>query len=149
MEKLTEVAKRIMDERFGHDNVIALATTKNEKPYVRYVNGYYENGCFYVITYGISNKMQQIAENDSVAIAGEWFTASGAGVNLGYFCKEENREIAEKLRKAFSEWIDNGHNNFEDENTCILCVKLQDGVLFSHGTKYEIDFTKTNECPVL
>lgn len=142
MGKLTETTSKIMDERFGHDNVIALATTKNEKPYVRYVNGYYEDGCFYIITYGISNKMQQIAANASVAVAGEWFTADGVGVNLGYFGKEENREIAEKLRKAFSTWIDNGHNNFEDVNTCILCVKLQNGVLFSHGTKYEIDFTK-------
>lgn len=142
MGKLTKTTSKIMDERFGHDNVIALATTKNEKPYVRYVNGYYEDGCFYIITYGISNKMRQIAANASVAVAGEWFTANGVGVNLGYFCKEENREIAEKLRKAFSTWIDNGHNNFKDVNTCILCVKLQNGVLFSHGTKYEIDFTK-------
>ena len=142
MGKSTETTSKIMDERFGTDNVIALATTKNEKPHVRYVNGYYEDGCFYIITYGISNKMQQIAANASVAVAGEWFTANGVGVNLGYFCKEENREIAEKLRKAFSTWIDNGHNNFKDVNTCILCVKLQNGVLFSHGTKYEIDFTK-------
>lgn len=141
MEKLTETTKKIMDERFGHDNVIALATTKNEKPYVRYVNGFYEGGNFYTITYGLSNKMQQIAENSSVAIAGEWFTANGKAVNLGYFGKEENREIAEKLRKAFSEWIDNGHNNFEDVNTCILCVKLQNGVLFSNGTRYDLDFT--------
>lgn len=141
MEKLTETTKKIMDERFGHDNVIALATTKNEKPYVRYVNGLYEGGNFYTITYGLSNKMQQIAENSSVAIAGEWFTANGKAVNLGYFGKEENREIAEKLRKAFSAWIDNGHNNFEDVNTCILCVKLHDGVLFSNGTRYDLDFT--------
>ena len=142
MGKSTETTSKIMDERFGHDNAIALATTKNEKPYVRYVNGYYEDGCFYIITYGISNKMQQIAANASVAVAGEWFTANGVGVDLGYFCKEENREIAEKLRKAFSTWIDNGHNNFKDVNTCILCVKLQNGVLFFHGTKYEIDFTR-------
>lgn len=141
MEKLTETTKNIMDERFGHDNVIALATTKNEKPYVRYVNGFYEDGNFYTITYGRSKKMQQIAENSSVAIAGEWFTANGKAVNLGYFGKEENREIAEKLRKAFSSWIDNGHNNFEDVNTCILCVKLQDGVLFSKGIRYDLDFT--------
>ena len=45
-----------------------------------------------------------------------------------------------KLRKAFSEWIDNGHNDFNDVNTCILCVELSDGVLLSHGTRYDIDF---------
>lgn len=85
--------------------------------------------------------MKQIAINPTAAIAGDWFTAHGKGVSLGWFGKSTNQEIAEKLRKAFSAWIDNGHNNFDDENTCILCIKLTDGVLFSHGTRYDIDFT--------
>ena len=38
---------------------------------------------------------------------------------------------------VFSEWIDNGHNNFDDENTIILCVELTDGLLLAHGTMYE------------
>lgn len=140
MEKLSKEAERIMTERFGKDNVIALATTENDIPHVRNVNAFYENRAFYVITYGLSNKMRQIDQNPLVAIAGEWFTAHGRGENLGYFGKPENVEIAGKLRQAFAEWIDNGHNNFEDENTCILCIRLKDGILFSHGTRYEIDF---------
>lgn len=56
---------------------------------------------------------------------------------MGYFCKEENHRIADKLKIAFSEWIDNGHNDFEDKNTIILCIELIDGVLLSHGKKYE------------
>ena len=142
MEKLNVETKRIMDERFGKDSIIALATVDGEVPAVRNVDGYYEDGAFYVITYALSNKMKQIEKNPHVAIAGDWFTANGKGVNLGYFCKEENKDIAEKLRATFSAWIDNGHNNFEDENTCILCIQLTDGVLFSQGTRYEIDFTK-------
>lgn len=140
MEKLSKEAERIMTERFGKDNVIALATTENDIPHVRNVNAFYENRAFYVITYGLSNKMRQIDQNPLVAIAGEWFTAHGRGENLGYFGKPENTEIAGKLRRAFAEWIDNGHNNFEDENTCILCIRLKDGILFSHGMRYEIDF---------
>lgn len=140
MEKLSKEAERIMTERFGKDNVIALATTENDIPHVRNVNAFYENRAFYVITYGLSNKMRQIDQNPLVAIAGDWFTAHGRGENLGYFGKPENTEIAGKLRRAFAEWIDNGHNNFEDENTCILCIRLKDGILFSHGTRYEIDF---------
>ena len=140
MEKLSKEAERIMAERFGKDNVIALATTENDIPHVRNVNAFYENRAFYVITYGLSNKMRQIDQNPLVAIAGDWFTAHGRGENLGYFGKPENTEIAGKLRRAFAEWIDNGHNNFGDENTCILCIRLKDGILFSHGTRYEIDF---------
>lgn len=141
MEKLNLESGKIMNERFGKDNVIALATVDNDMPAVRYVNAYYENGAFYVITYGLSNKMKQINNNPNVSIAGDWFTAHGKGINLGYFGKEENKTIAEKLKEAFAEWIDNGHNNFDDENTCILCIKLTEGVLFSHGTRYDIDFT--------
>ena len=96
----------------------------------------------YVLTYGLSNKMQQIKANPAVAIAGDWFTAHGNGVNLGYFGKEENKEIASKMRTIFSSWIDNGHNNFEDVNTCVLNIELTEGRLLSYGKCYDIDFTK-------
>ncbi len=142
MEKLSQKAEKIMNERFGKDTVIALATVEDGVPYVRNVNAYYENGAFYVITYGLSNKMKQLEKNPLAAISGDWFTAHGEGINLGYFHKEENAEIAGKLKTAFAEWIDNGHNNFQDINTCILCIRLKDGLLLSHGTRYEIDFTK-------
>lgn len=142
MEKLNGETAAILTEWFGQDTIISLATLDGERPAVRRVNGYYEDGAFYVITYGLSNKMRQIAENPLVGVCGDWFSAHGEGVNLGYFGRPENREIAEKLRKVFAAWIDNGHNNFEDENTCILCIRLTEGVLFCHGTKYEIDFRR-------
>ena len=137
MKKLDEEAEKIMIERFGKDTVIALETIENGIPYVRYVNAYYENGAFYLITYALSNKIKHIENNSTIAIAGEWFSAHGKGINLGYFGKKENQMIAEKLKKAFAEWIDNGHNNFDDENTIILCIELTDGRLLSHGTRYE------------
>lgn len=137
MKKMSEDAEKIMTERFGKDTIIALATVYNEMPFVRYVNAYYEDGALYIITYALSNKMKHIESNSTVAIAGEWFTAHGKILNLGYFGKEENYQIAEKLKIVFSEWIDNGHNNLDDENTIILCVELTDGLLLSHGTRYE------------
>ncbi|HIS99677.1 MAG TPA: pyridoxamine 5'-phosphate oxidase family protein [Candidatus Faecaligallichristensenella faecipullorum] len=141
MEKLTDITKALMDERFGKDSVIALATTADDLRYVRYVNAYYQDGAFYVITYALSGKMKQMAKNPAVAIAGDWFTARGVGENLGYIRRPENAALEKKLREAFAEWIDNGHNNFDDVNTCILCIRLTEGVLFSHGTRYDIDFT--------
>ena len=142
MEKLTKDVEAILLERFGKDSIIALATTIDNIPYVRSVDAFYENGAFFVLTHGLSSKMKQIEQNPTVAIAGEWFTAQGKGVNLGYFLKEENLHIANKMKQVFSAWIDNGHNNFDDVNTCILCIKLTSGILFSNGTRYEIDFTK-------
>ena len=137
MKGFSGEAELVMIDRFGKDTVIALATTKNEMPHVRYVNAYYENGAFYIITHALSNKMKHIKDNPVVAVAGVWFTAHGKGVNLGYFGKKENCEIADKLKKVFAEWIDNGHTDFNDENTIILQVELSDGLLLSRGTRYE------------
>ena len=137
MKEFGQETEQIMMERFGKDTIIALATTENGIPYVRYVNAYYENGAFYIITHALSNKMQHIKDNPVVAIAGEWFTAHGKGISLGYFGGNENCAIAEKLKKVFAEWIDNSHTDFDDENTIILRVELTDGLLLSHGTRYE------------
>ena len=57
MKEISREAEQIMVSRFGKDTVIALATTENGKPYVRYVNAYYENGAFYIITHALSGKM--------------------------------------------------------------------------------------------
>lgn len=138
MKKISNDIEKLMNERFGKDTIIALATVENDVPSVRYVNAYYENGAFYIITHALSNKMKQMATNPTVAIAGEWFTAHGKSVNLGYFKKKDNYQIAQKLKTAFSEWINNGHNNFDDENTIIIRIELTDGLLLSHGTKYEL-----------
>lgn len=141
-EFFPQEAKKIMEERFGHDTLLSLATVDGDMPYVRTVNAYYEDGAFYVITYGLSNKMSQIRKNPNVAVSGDWFTAHGKGINLEWFCKEENQKIAEKLRRAFASWIGNGHNDFNDKNTCILCIRLTHGVLFSHGTRYDLNFAE-------
>ena len=141
MEKLSDKINEVLLERFGKDSIIALATAIDNKPFVRQVDAFYENGAFYVLTYALSGKMKQIEQNPTVAISGEWFTAQGIGENLGYFGKSENLRIASKMRDIFSSWIDNGHNNFDDINTCILRIRLTEGILFSNGARYEIDFT--------
>ncbi len=138
MIKIDPEAEAILTERFGKDAVIALATAENGVPYVRNVDAYYENGAFYIITYALSNKMKQLKNDPVCAIAGEWFTGHGKAVNLGWFGKKENREIAGKLKNVFAEWIDNGHNDFSDENTVILCIELTDGLLLSNGNGYEL-----------
>lgn len=142
MEKLTKETEAVLLERFGKDSIVALATSADNVPYVRNVDAFYEDGAFYVLTHGLSNKMKQIEQNPTVALSGEWFTAQGTGTNMGYFGKAENAAVANRMKQVFSAWIDNGHNNFDDVNTCILCVKLTSSVLFANGIRYEIDFTE-------
>lgn len=139
--KLTKKIQAIMDERFGNDTLLSVATINNGVPNVRIVNSYYENGSFYVITYALSHKMKQIKKNPAVAVCGEWFSAHGIGESLGHILKKENEEIADKLRQAFAEWYSNGHTNENDKHTVILRIKLTDGIVFSNGTKYNVDFT--------
>lgn len=98
-ETFTQEVQEIMNERFGHDTLIGLATVDNHVPNVRTVDAYYEKGSFYVITYSLSNKMKQLEKNSNIAICGDWFTAHGKGINLGWFCREENKDIADKLKK--------------------------------------------------
>ena len=84
--------------------------------------------------------MRQLARNPAAAIAGEWFTARGTGVSLGYIEREENRRIADRLKEAFASWLGSGHVDLQDENTVLLCIRLESGTLFSTGTRYDIEF---------
>ena len=132
-----EKYKEILSERFGKDSLMALATIDAKgMPWVRTIDAVFHKDSFYTITYALSNKMEHIKMNPVVAISGDWFSGHAVGENLGYIKKEENREVADMLRKAFASWYDNGHTNEEDPNTVILKIKLTDGILFDHGTRY-------------
>ena len=137
---MNDKALSLMTERFGHDTLISLATIAGNRPSVRIVNSYYEDGVFYTVTYTLSNKMKQIKKNPEVAVCGEWFTAHGIGENLGYVLDEKNVELMKTLRTVFGEWYNNGHIDENDPNTCILRIRLTDGLLFSNGKKHKLDF---------
>ncbi len=139
-EKLNDLTRELMDIRFGYDNLIALATVDGDIPHVRTVNSCYIDGSFYVITNAHSGKIAQLATNPKAAISGDWFTAQGFGENLGHVSGYP--EIMDILRVAFAEWYDNGHVKEEDPATVLLRIRLTSGVLFHHGTRYDIDFTE-------
>lgn len=129
--------RELMQERFGRDNLLTLATVDGNRPSVRYINAYYEDGAFYVITHARSAKMQQIAAEPAVGLAGDWFTGHGLAESLGAFASEPNRSLAETLRRVFSAWIDNGHSDLTSPDTIILRITLTDGVAYAHGVRYD------------
>ena len=47
---------------------------------------------------------------------------------------------AVKMRTIFSEWIDNGHTDLDDVNTCILRIDLTEGVLLTPDARYALNF---------
>lgn len=149
-----EEGMRLLEEKFGNgkDNVISLATISLEsgegqcpRPAVRDVDAYYEDGAFYIVTYGQSNKVKEINANQevSVSVHFEDFFSSAKAVNLGWVKKPENGQIREKMRKVFVEWYDFA-NNEEDENCCILAIHMTKGTLrIDHGVMfYHFDFEK-------
>lgn len=140
--KFPQEARSIMKERFGHDSLIALATVEDGLPWVRTVNAYYEDGAFYVLVNAYTNKMRQIAKEPRVAVCGDWFTGHGVAEEIGWMLDPKNAEKLAKLKTVFAAWYDNGHMDENDTASRILRVRMTDGVLFSHGTRYDIDFTE-------
>lgn len=135
---MNEEINEILKERFEKDSLISIATVdKTGKPWVRTVDAIYINGAFYTITNATTNKMKHINENPVVAICGEWFSGHGIGESLGYIRLDENKDLADRLRKVFSSWYDNGHTNESDINTIILKVAVTDGIIYKDGKRYE------------
>lgn len=146
----------LLEERFGNgkDNIISLATIslKNDEnglpvPAVREVDAYYEDGAFYVVTYGKSNKVKEIEANPNVSIAGSFsdFHSYGICKNLGWALDPKNAEIREKMKKVFAEWYEDA-NDESDPNCCYIAIYLTKGVFrINHGQKYYIyDFVNKN-----
>ena len=99
METNRQEAERILAERFGKDQVIALATISGQFPSVRYVNAYYADGAFYIITYGLSNKMRQLAENRGGHCRGVVYR-HGRAENLGWFGKRRTGRLPRSCGKS-------------------------------------------------
>lgn len=152
-----EEGLKLIEERCGNgkDNVISLSTIAMEpntdgkpRPYVRDVDAHYEDGVFYVTTWGTSTKMQQIAQNNEVAfsVCLEWFSGNGIGENLGWVLDPKNAELRTKLRKTFAKWYDYA-NNEQDENCVILAIRItRCTVIKDHGAvRYNMDFVNKVE----
>lgn len=136
-----EEAMEIMNERFGKDSLIAVATTDGSHLYNRIVDAYYEKGAFYVTTNALSNKIKQVSGHFEVAIcAVDWFSGRGKGRNLGWVLNPKNAEVRSKVREAFV-WYDDV-NDEQDQNCCILEIRLAEGMLIKdhHAVRYQIDF---------
>lgn len=65
-----------------------------------------------------------------------------ANIERRIFIMKLNEELNKIMKERFCKdtVIDNGHNDFEDKNTIILCIHLVNRVLLSHGTAYNIEF---------
>lgn len=134
-----EEAITVMNELYGRDVAMSLATVNKDKPNIRVINAFFKENAFYITTYSLSNKMKEVIKNPNVALNHNLFVAHGIGENLGNLLKEENRELRDELKQVFCAFYDK-HVYEQDPNTCILKINLTDSLLFAHDYKYLIDF---------
>lgn len=112
-------------------------------PEVRYVDAYYKEGKFYIVTHAESKKVIGIESNQEVsfAIGFEGLTGNGKAKNLGWVLKPENAEIRSELRDVFSDWYDHA-NDETDENCCIVEITITKGYLFTDHGNTRLEFVR-------
>ncbi len=134
-----EKAIQVMNELFAKDYQFALATVKDNIPSTRFVDTYFDNGSFYVVTYSKSQKVQELNSNSEVSMCNKLYRFSGNAYNIGHPLLTENRAIREKLIKVFEPWYF-AHNNENDENMCYVRIDLKEGFFYKDGTGYKVKF---------
>lgn len=100
-----EKALQTMNVLFSKDYQFAMATVKDNVPSVRFVDTFYEDGSFYVVTYSNSKKVQELKDNSQLSLCNKLYSFSGNAYNIGHPLLLENREIREKLIKVFEHGI--------------------------------------------
>lgn len=129
----------ILKELFGRDYTFVLATAQNNIPSQRVVDTYYSNGAFWIVTYALSNKVKEISANPHVSLCNTFHGFSGKAYYMGHPLNEDNKEIRQKLIKAFEPWYF-AHNNEADENMCYLKIEPEQGFFHKDGTGYKVNF---------
>lgn len=143
-----EKSLNVMNDLFARDYQFALATTNNNIPSVRFVDTYYDDSCFYIVTYSKSKKVNEMELNSNVALCNNLYSFSGTAVNIGHPLNQENSEIRKKLISAFEPWYFK-HNNENDENMCYIKLELRQGFFYKDGKGFKVDFItrKAEEFP--
>ncbi|MTK09986.1 MAG: pyridoxamine 5'-phosphate oxidase family protein [Hungatella sp.] len=135
----------VLETLFARDYQFALATSNNNIPAVRFIDTFYDNGAFYIVTSQKSNKVKEIEQNPVVSLSKDLYRFTGFARNIGHPLLEENLKIREKLIKAFEPWYF-AHNNENDENMCYIRVDLNQGLFYKDGTGFKVNFdNKTAE----
>lgn len=134
-----EESLKVLQEVFARDYQFALATSKDNIPSVRFVDTFYDDGSFYIVSYAKSQKVKEIEKNSEISMCNRLYRFTGTARNIGHPLLQENHAIREKLIKVFEPWYF-AHNNEKDENMCYVKIDLKQGFFYKDGTGYKVDF---------
>ncbi|WP_242878777.1 pyridoxamine 5'-phosphate oxidase family protein [Clostridium beijerinckii] len=99
-----ENSLNILEVLFAKDYQFALATSNDNIPSVRFVDTFYDNGAFYIVSYAKSQKVQEIEKDNKISMCNKLYHFTGIAHNIGHPLLEKNYGIREKLIKAFEPW---------------------------------------------
>lgn len=136
-----EKSLEVMHELFAKDVTFSLATSKDSIPSVRVVDIFYDDGAFWIVTDKKSNKATEIENNPDVALCDRLYRFTGKAYIAGHPFEDENRQIREKLIRAFEPWYF-AHNNENSKDMCYIRVDLQTGFFYHKGIGYSVNFTE-------
>lgn len=134
---------KVLDSLFGKDCQFALATSTGNVPTVRFVDLYYMEKAFYLVTYAKSQKVLDLQSNPNFSISKNLYRFNGRAVMLGHPLEEKNSKIRARLTEVFSDWYFE-HNNENDENMCYIKLCIDTGFFYLDGVGYKIDMYKEN-----
>jgi len=132
-------ALKVMNELFARDCQFAMATVQGNTPSIRFVDTYYEDGSFYVVTYSKSRKVQELSDNSQVALCNQLYRFSGNAYSIGHPLSAENKALRDTLIRVFEPWYF-AHNNENDENMCYVKIELKEGFIYKDGIGYHVNF---------
>ncbi|HHT69303.1 MAG TPA: pyridoxamine 5'-phosphate oxidase family protein [Firmicutes bacterium] len=134
-----EKALEVMNELFGKDCVFALATAQKDKPSVRFVDTFYLDGSFFVVTHAKTQKVQDLEGSSHVALTNQFHRFTGKGRNIGHPLRPENQQIRKTLITVFEPWYF-PHNDENDKDMCYVEIELIDGFFHKDGMGYSVNF---------
>ncbi|MGD9567941.1 MAG: pyridoxamine 5'-phosphate oxidase family protein [Sedimentibacter sp.] len=143
-----EKSLKVLEELFAKDYQFALATSNDNIPSVRFIDTFYDDCAFYIVTYAKSQKVKDIGKNPEISMCNKLYRFNGIALNIGHPLSEENHAIREKLIRVFEPWYF-AHNDENDENMCYIKIVLKQGFFYKEGTGYKVNFAKrkTEEFP--
>lgn len=141
-------ACELMQEQLGDDNIVALATCKNNQVTVQNINVFYKEGAVYGITDELTRKMVNISTNPNVSfcktfdpaqpVYKAWLEGSGMAENFGH---PKNHEMKNEIIRVFGSFYNPQH--YENiPTTCILKINLTKATVLDGKYKYLIDYPK-------
>ena len=85
-----EKSLSVLTELFAKDCQFSLATAKDNVPSLRVVDTYYQDGAFWIVTYGKSHKVQEIMGNPHVALCSGFYSFTGLAHHAGHVAIPES-----------------------------------------------------------